>query len=165
MPTDSNKMRHRYRGHSVLHFRFSQKVMQNQVAKALLWVWVRGSGRKGCPPPRDRDSSESEDPEDPEDADELPDEDDEEESASYPREAITISVQRMKREGPPFETEAKTELLQPDGEGAWVQINVKKMVEDWFRRPRDNMGLMVHANPQHLINLDLNDEQNTNVSC
>ena len=153
--THLNKVRHRYRGHSILHFRFTPKAMLHQVAQATLWVWVRGNGHY---PPPGRSRDDHGDDSDYGDSDEDEDADDAEE-AIQPHKRVSVSVHRMKREGA-HELEAKMDRPQPDGEGAWMKFNVKKMVDDWFRRPRDNLGLMVQTNEdtKHLVQVDPNDD-------
>ena len=29
--------------------------------------------------------------------------------------------------------------------GQWVKVDVKKLVSQWFRHPKDNLGLVVHS--------------------
>lgn len=138
-----NKVRHRSQDPDVLHFRFSQKVMQSQVAKATLWLFVRGTGvhrryhgRRHRHPHRD-DADE-------EDEDAVEEEDEEEEVAVQPQ--VVVNVLRMRnREHVQFDVEATVKVAQPEGEGVWVMVDINKMVEDWFRRPSHNLGLSVHA--------------------
>ncbi|KAJ1528864.1 hypothetical protein ONE63_007236 [Megalurothrips usitatus] len=134
--------------------------MQSQVANATLFVWLRGTGVY-----RSRDDVDDDD-------EDL--EDDEEDEDPAP--SVTVSVMRMRARGSatpdapvPFELEATTKLEQPEGAGVWVKVDIKKMAEDWFRRPRDNLGLMVYANPSTgvdgklLVNTDTDGEANPNM--
>lgn len=157
----TNKVRHSYQGHNVLHFRFSQKVVQSQVAKATLWVYVRGTGRTNYRRYEDERRREEDD-----DDDEEGEEDEEEELPP----TVLVRVMRMRRGSAaadasvPFELESTAKVEQPEGDGVWVTVDVKKMVEDWFRRPRDNLGLMVFASAgadgKQLVYTDTNEEDN-----
>lgn len=153
--THINKVRHRSQDPDVLHFRFSSKVMQSQVAKATLWLFVRGTGvhrhdrhyrgRHHHRPHRPHRPHRDDALED-EDSVEGEEEDEEEEVVEEVRPQVVVNVLRMRnREHVQFDVEATTKVAQPEGEGVWVMVDVNKMVEDWFRRPSHNLGLSVHA--------------------
>lgn len=145
LPTDINKVRHRSQDPDVLHFRFSPKVMQSQVAKATLWLFVRGTGvhrryhnRHHRHPHRERGVDAEED------EDSVEEEEEEAEEEVQPQ--VVVNVLRMRnREHVQFDVEATAKVAQPEGEGVWVMVDINKMVEDWFRRPSHNLGLSVHA--------------------
>ncbi|XP_034238379.1 growth/differentiation factor 8-like [Thrips palmi] len=144
--THMNKVRHRAQDADVLHFRFSPKVMQSQVAKATLWLFVRGTGvhrhyhnRHHRHPHRDPHRDDAE-----EDEDSVEEEEEEVEEEVPPQ--VVVNVLRMRnREHVQFDVEATVKVARPEGEGVWVMVDINKMVEDWFRRPSHNLGLSVHA--------------------
>ena len=80
------------------------------------------------------------------DEDENPEENDRRESSPTAG-VITITLQRILRGstesgspllGPPL----ATKHLRPSGRrGAWVTIELRRMVAEWFKHPRDNLGV------------------------
>lgn len=120
------KLRHGRRSHEIQYFRFSDKIMRSKVVRAQLWLYVRGAA--------DQEFETT-----PTSADEV--------------RAINVSVLRVLRvNGQPVPPESPTlEILhtskeeQPRGRGGWITVEVKKLLTEWFKFPRDNLGIIVQA--------------------
>jgi len=65
--------------------------------------------------------------------------------------SLTVEVYRMRRgsggsdasPAPAFETSSKQP--RPAGRGGWVAVDVRRLLDTWFRRPQDNFGLVIRA--------------------
>lgn len=114
-------MRHSKSNLDVLYFTFTDKVSQNRVTRAELNLWVWGINSDG-------------------DSLDLDNQD-----AGF----LTITLQRIVRGttenggtglGPPLITKHP----RPQGRrGGWITIELRRMVAEWFRHPRDNLGVAV----------------------
>ncbi|XP_014253049.1 growth/differentiation factor 8 [Cimex lectularius] len=122
------KLRH-WRGQEMLFFKFSDKMLDNKVVRAKLWLYLRPG-------------------------------------ETVENSSVTITVLRMLRTSsnsdmPTLNTLTSTREARPIRTGRWVSIDVKKLVVEWFKNPKENMGLGVHAaiplkdslHTQHLIAL------------
>lgn len=118
----------------MLYFKFSDKIVQHRVTRAELSLWIYGT--------QEQHSSDS--GSDDSDSDSLigPSND----SAGG---TITITLQRIMRGstdaggpqlGPPLTTKHRRPLGR---RGTWVTIELRRMVAEWFKHPRDNLGVAV----------------------
>lgn len=40
------------------------------------------------------------------------------------------------------------QAVRPNGtEGEWVSLNVTNLVTDWYKKPKDNLGIVIDATP------------------
>ncbi|XP_054268972.1 growth/differentiation factor 8-like [Macrosteles quadrilineatus] len=116
------KLRHtKGRGQDILYFKFSDKITRNRVQRALLWVYVRGapSGATSTGP-------------------------------SLGGAPVTISVLRVTRGSEGAETPLSNIVSskvsrQNDSEGSWVSLDVRKLLEYWFKVPSENLGIVLQA--------------------
>ncbi|XP_026671545.1 growth/differentiation factor 8 [Ceratina calcarata] len=121
------RLRHSKGSLDVLYFKFSDKVVQHRVTRAELSLWIWGNNRE---------ASELDDPGDLESAES--DEDDG---------PVTITLQRILRGGtesggPSLGPPLTTKHPRPVGcRGNWVTIELRRMVAEWFKHPRDNLGV------------------------
>lgn len=103
----------------MLYFKFSDKVVQHRVTKADLSLWILGM-------PQDGESSEMD---------------------SQDAGLVTITLQRILRGatetgGPLLGPPLTTKHLRPYGRrGSWITIELRRMVAEWFKHPRDNLGV------------------------
>ncbi|XP_063986008.1 growth/differentiation factor 8 [Diachasmimorpha longicaudata] len=125
------KLRHSKGSLDVIYFKFSDKVIQHRVTRAELSLWIWGTRR-------DEDTLDDDSKEE----DEILEDDEE-----SPRGPVTITLQRILRGtsdngtpllGPPL----TTKHMRPVGKrGTWVTIELRRMVAEWFKHPRDNLGV------------------------
>ncbi|XP_076641622.1 growth/differentiation factor 8 [Halictus rubicundus] len=121
------RLRHSKGSLDVLYFKFSDKVVQHRVTRAELSLWIWGGGQDAAERPLDGKSGDSESHED--------------------NGPVTITLQRILRGatesgapllGPPLTTKHP----RPGGRGgSWVTIELRRMVAEWFKHPRDNLGV------------------------
>ncbi|XP_020280465.1 growth/differentiation factor 11-like [Pseudomyrmex gracilis] len=134
------RMRHSKSNLDVLYFTFTDKVLQSRVVKAELNLWVWGVNSDG----------------------DLLELDNQDEGL------LTITLQRILRGtsenggtamGPPLITKhARPQVRR----GGWITIELRRMVAEWFRHPRDNLGVAVkiagpdghRRSPNKLIEID-----------
>jgi hypothetical protein len=107
------KLRHSKSYPDVLYFKFSDKVIQHKVMKAELSLWLYGS---------------------------------EENEDINTKDTVTITLQRILRGtgengGPLLGPSLTTKYQRPVGKGKWKTIDLKRMVSEWFKYPRDNLGV------------------------
>ncbi|XP_011494685.1 PREDICTED: growth/differentiation factor 8 isoform X2 [Ceratosolen solmsi marchali] len=134
-PQPHQRLRHSKGNLDVLYFKFSDKIVQHRVTRAELSLWIYGAQEN-----RDQPS-------------ETPGigEDSEPETISSPSEGgtLTITLQRIMRGstdmgGPQLGPPLTTKYRRPAGRrGLWVTIEVRRMVAEWFKHPRDNLGVAV----------------------
>ncbi|KYM76845.1 Growth/differentiation factor 11 [Atta colombica] len=116
------RLRHSKNNFEVLYFKFSDKVVQHRVTRAELSLWIWGVNQE----------TELGEPIDLESQDASP---------------VTITLQRILRGttetggtllGPPLTTKHP----RPFGRrGGWITIELRRMVAEWFKHPRDNLGV------------------------
>ncbi|XP_017798705.1 PREDICTED: growth/differentiation factor 11-like [Habropoda laboriosa] len=110
------RIRHSKGSLDFLYFKFSDKVVQHRVTKAELSLWIWGSNQP--------------------------------EEGGGP---VTITLQRILRggtetEGPSLRPSLTTKHPRPVGcRGNWVTIELTKMVAEWFKHPRDNLGVALNV--------------------
>ncbi|XP_033226501.1 growth/differentiation factor 8 [Belonocnema kinseyi] len=115
------RLRHSKGSLDVLYFKFSDKVVQHRVTRAELSLWIYGTTepREDCESEVDLDS----------------------------HAPVTITLQRILRGatesggpllGPPLTTKHSRPI---GGSGKWVTIELRRMVAEWFKHPRDNLGV------------------------
>ncbi|XP_046826886.1 growth/differentiation factor 8 [Vespa crabro] len=120
------RLRHSKGSLDVLYFKFSDKVIQHRVTRAELSLWVWGTNQDNDEP------SESVDLDNLEIHHEGP---------------MTITLQRILRGvtesgGPLLGPPLTTKHPRPIGRrGAWITIELRRMVAEWFKHPRDNLGV------------------------
>ena len=115
------RLRHSKGSLDVLYFKFSDKVVQHRVTRADLSLWIYGTTepREDCESEVDMDSD-------------AP---------------VTITLQRILRGatesgGPLLGPPLTTKHSRPIGRrGKWVTIELRRMVAEWFKHPRDNLGV------------------------
>lgn len=119
------RLRHSKGNLDVLYFKFSDKIVQHRVTEARLSLWVWGSEHENS-----GDVMRSSFQQD---------------NAKGP---ITITLQRILKGttengspllGPPLTTKHP----RPERNGDWIVIDVKRMVTQWFKHPRENVGVAV----------------------
>lgn len=112
----------------MLYFKFSDKVVQHRVTRAELSVWIYGN----------REDDGDDDNDDGDDGD-LVDEGG----------TVTITLQRIMRGfsdsgSPQLGPSLTTKHRRPPGRrGTWVTIELRRMVSEWFKHPRDNLGVAI----------------------
>ncbi|XP_051174793.1 growth/differentiation factor 8 [Leptopilina boulardi] len=115
------RLRHSKGSLDVLYFKFSDKVIQHRVTRAELSLWIYGTTepRDDCETEIDLDID-------------AP---------------VTITLQRILRGatetgGPLLGPPLTTKYSRPIGRrGKWVTIELRRMVAEWFKHPRDNLGV------------------------
>lgn len=112
------RLRHSKGSLDVLYFKFSDKVLQHRVTKAELSLWVWGLNQDT-------------------EFDEL---------KSQETGPVTITLQRILRGatdtgGPLLGPPLTTKHPRPYGQGGWITIEIRRMVAEWFKHPRDNLGV------------------------
>ncbi|XP_032662839.1 growth/differentiation factor 8 [Odontomachus brunneus] len=119
------RLRHWKSGNlDVLYFKFSDKVVQHRVTRAELSLWIWGTNQE---------SGEHGEPIDLEN--------------TKNQEAVTITLQRILRGAgesgqPQLGPALTTKHPRPIGRrGTWVTIELRRMVAEWFKHPRDNLGV------------------------
>ncbi|XP_058804008.1 growth/differentiation factor 8 [Phymastichus coffea] len=137
------RLRHSKGSLDVLYFKFSDKVLQHRVTRAELSLWIYGmqesrdqsdDGRGGGGGGGGGDGGGAT----------LLDNYESAESST-----ITITLQRVMRgsteaSGPPLGPALTTKHRRPAGRrGTWVTIELRRMVAEWFKHPRDNLGVAV----------------------
>ncbi|OXU22657.1 hypothetical protein TSAR_003035 [Trichomalopsis sarcophagae] len=128
------RLRHSKGNLDVLYFKFSDKIVQHRVTRAELSLWIYGTQEQ-----QSRDSGN-----DDSDSDSLlgP-------SNDSGGGTITITLQRIMRGstdagGPQLGPPLTTKHRRPVGRrGTWVTIELRRMVAEWFKHPRDNLGVAV----------------------
>ncbi|KAI4496709.1 hypothetical protein M0804_000519 [Polistes exclamans] len=119
------RLRHS-KGLDVLYFKFSDKVVQHRVTRAELSLWVWGTNQ---------------------DSDEPSDSVKQDNIETHHECPMTITLQRILRGGtesggPLLGPSLTTKHSRPIGRrGAWVTIELRRMVAEWFKHPRDNFGV------------------------
>lgn len=108
----------------MLYFKFSDKVVQHRVTRAELSLWIWGTnqeaGEHGEPIGLENTKN---------------------------QEVVTITLQRILRGTgesgqPQLGPALTTKHPRPIGRrGTWVTIELKRMVAEWFKHPRDNLGV------------------------
>lgn len=115
------RLRH-FKGLDVLYFKFSDKVVQHRVTRAELSLWIWGMNKE----------TELGEPIDLNDQDAGP---------------VTITLHRIVRTetgGIVLGTALTTKHPRPFGRrGGWITIELRRMVAEWFKHPRDNLGVAV----------------------
>lgn len=130
------RLRHSKGSLDVLYFKFSDKIVQHRVTRGELSLWVWGTGDVEARDDDVEDGAEEGDAED---------EDGPESSGSAG--PVTITLQRILRGstesgGPLLGPPLTTKHLRPVGRrGAWITIELRRMVAEWFKHPRDNLGV------------------------
>lgn len=108
----------------MLYFKFSDKVVQHRVTKAELSLWIYGSAET-----RGDDCSRNLN------------------MGSDNEGFISVSLQRIMRGvtesgSPNLGPSYTTKHSRPMGRrGTWITIDIKRTVADWFKHPRDNLGV------------------------
>ncbi|KAG6794344.1 growth/differentiation factor 8 [Apis mellifera caucasica] len=126
------RLRHSKGSLDVLYFKFSDKVVQHRVTRAELSLWIWGT--------KEEDVSEELD----ELGGDLERSMESEEEGGGP---VTITLQRIVRGttetgGPSLGPPLTTKHPRPIGSrGNWVTIELRRMVAEWFKHPRDNLGV------------------------
>lgn len=116
------RLRHSKGNLDVLYFKFSDKVVQHRVTKADLSLWIWGVNQDA----------------------ELGEQSDLDNQDAGP---VTITLQRILRGatetgGPLLGPPLTTKHLRPYGRrGGWITIELRRMVAEWFKHPRDNLGV------------------------
>lgn len=112
----------------MLYFKFSDKIVQHKVTRAELSLWIHGTQDS-----REQSSENG--------GDEV--------AESEGGGTITITLQRMMRGltdagGPQLGPALTTKHRRPPGRrGIWVTVELRRMVAEWFKHPRDNLGVAV----------------------
>lgn len=120
------RLRHSKGSLDVLYFKFSDKVVQHRVTRAELSLWIWGSNQESP---------------------ELDETGDLESAESHEDGPVTITLQRILRGttetgGPSLGPPLTTKHPRPVGcRGNWVTIELRRMVAEWFKHPRDNLGV------------------------
>lgn len=119
------RLRHSKGSLDVLYFKFSDKVVQHRVTRAELSLWIWGVNSEMSEHGESIESLENRDTGGP----------------------VTITLQRILRGG----TETGGPLLGPPlttkhprpytRRGSWITIDLRRMVAEWFKHPRDNLGV------------------------
>lgn len=116
------RLRHSKGSLDVLYFKFSDKVVQHRVTEAELSLWIWGVSAEM-----------------PETVESL----DNRDTGGL----VTITLQRILRGGtetggpllgPPFTTKHPRPYAR---RGGWITINLRQMVAEWFKHPRNNLGV------------------------
>ncbi|KYQ56505.1 Growth/differentiation factor 8 [Trachymyrmex zeteki] len=113
------RLRHSKSNSEVLYFKFSDKIVQHRVTRAELSLWIWGVNQETeLGEPIDQDAG-----------------------------PVTITLHRILRRttetgeivlGPPLTTKHP----RPFGRrGGWITIELRRMVAEWFKHPRDNLGV------------------------
>lgn len=138
----------------MLYFKFSDKIVQHRVTRAELSLWVWGTGDE------ETMSSEEEERTDEEDAEE------ERPESSGNSGPVTITLQRILRGttesgGPALGPPLTTKHPRPIGRrGAWITIELRRMVAEWFKHPRDNLGVALKiVDDQGTLNGNVNNHR------
>ncbi|XP_014208297.1 growth/differentiation factor 8-like [Copidosoma floridanum] len=136
------RLRHSKGNLDVLYFKFSDKVIQHRVTRAELSVWIYGS-QESREPTSDGNGGGV-------DAGDM-------EAVMSGSEGgiVTITLQRVMRGstdsgGPQLGPALTTKHRRPIGRrGAWVTIELRRMVAEWFKHPRDNLGVAIKISGQN----------------
>ncbi|CAB0034663.1 unnamed protein product [Trichogramma brassicae] len=142
------RLRHSKGSLEVLYFKFSDKVVQHRVTHADLSLWIYGSQEN-------RDETENDGL--------LSLQDYDADSggggggfSQGPSEGtVVITLQRVMRgptdtSNPQLGPALTTKYQRPVGRrGMWVTIPIKRMVAEWFRHPRDNLGVAIKIQIQN----------------
>lgn len=102
---------------TVLYFKFSNEILQHHVTQAELSFWIRGTQSS------QEHSSAAQVEDDP----------------------VIITLRQIVSESR-FGTNLTMKYQRPVGKpGAWVNIDLTTMTHEWFKRPRDNLGVVVES--------------------
>ncbi|XP_043280903.1 growth/differentiation factor 8 [Venturia canescens] len=149
------RLRHSKGSSDVLYFKFSDKIVQHRVTKAELSLWIWGTG--------DEESSSEEDEQHGEEEEDGEEERPESSGNSGP---VTITLQRILRGttesgGPALGPPLTTKHPRPIGRrGAWITIELRRMVAEWFKHPRDNLGVALKiVDDQGSLNANTNNHR------
>lgn len=124
------RVRHLWKSNRVLYYRFADKVMQNQVSKAILHIYVHDIGShhevEEQVPASGGDGSQK---------DEL---------------TLNIQISRVTKVNDAFTSSIVASAgvavtRSEEKKGMWVKVNVTKVLSEWFEMPRSVLGLVVRT--------------------
>lgn len=120
------RVRHLWKSHRVLYYRFADKVMQNQVSEAILHIYVHDTGSHQ------------------EVEGEIKTANGEEEAEL----TLNIQISRVTKVNDVFTSSIVASAgvavtRSEEKKGKWVKVNVTKVLAEWFAMPRSVLGLVV----------------------
>ncbi|XP_071443076.1 growth/differentiation factor 8 [Hetaerina americana] len=128
------RLRHASRGVDIQYFRFSDKTTRNKVMRAHLWIyaksWGGGDGEGGT---MGTD--------------------------------VTVTVYRVREgrgggESPQLSIIHSSKEREPlPGRGRWITVDIRRLVIEWFKYPRENLGLVAQVYDSNLHQLVVTDPE------